>query len=245
MSYDLWFRAPGSPPTLDELVAYFSAQPHVEVRENQAFYRHPDTGVYGSFDLDDRGDDRVCAFNLNYFRPHVFGLELEPLLTAFVGHFALGVEDPQGDGMGSGPYSPEGFLRGWNAGNAFAHEAILAHQAPDALFSQPRARLEAVWNWNLRREQLQASFEVLLEPGFVPTLMYLVLPECPDRVTVCAVWGDAMPLALPDVADQVILLGEGIDVPRHVAVDAVRPLLQDYPRIAPGSSHPTGLSLLS
>ncbi|MEZ6185859.1 MAG: hypothetical protein R3F62_12720 [Planctomycetota bacterium] len=175
----------------------------------------------------------------------MFGLELEPLLTAFVGHFALGVEDPQGDGMGSGPYSPEGFLRGWNAGNAFAHEAILAHQAPDALFSQPRARLEAVWNWNLRREQLQASFEVLLEPSFVPTLMYLVLPECPDRVTVCAVWGDAMPLALPDVADQVILLGEGIDVPRHVAVDAVRPLLQDYPRIAPGSSHPTGLSLLS
>ncbi|MEZ6185860.1 MAG: hypothetical protein R3F62_12725 [Planctomycetota bacterium] len=44
MSYDLWFRAPGSPPTLDELVAYFSAQPHVEVRENQPSTATPTPG---------------------------------------------------------------------------------------------------------------------------------------------------------------------------------------------------------
>jgi hypothetical protein len=61
------------------------------------------------------------SFNINYIRPHFFGLEAEPELAALIEHFSFLIDDPQRQGMGRGKYSREGFLRGWNAGNLLGY----------------------------------------------------------------------------------------------------------------------------
>ncbi len=155
MSYDLWFRAAnGTAPGPEQVHQYFAGRPHYRMSEQQAWYENETTGVYFSFELSDESgqadeeedeqqrDVLPVAFNINYFRPHVFGLEAEPELTAFVERFGLTVSDPQSDGMGDGAYSCEGFLRGYNAGNRFAHQAMLSMNETPALHTLPEAVIE-------------------------------------------------------------------------------------------------------
>ena len=60
--------------------------------------------------------------------------------AAFVHAFDLVVDDPQMAGMGRGEFSADGFLAGWNAGNRFAHGAIVAQHGDTATFhSLPEA----------------------------------------------------------------------------------------------------------
>src|SRR4030095_11660757 len=97
------------------------------------------------------------ASTTHSFGQHTFGREAEPVVTDFVRNFDLLVDDPQSEGMGQGEYSPEGFLRGWNAGNAAGYRALFEMQARedpagieyDAL---PAADREAVWRWNYGKE---------------------------------------------------------------------------------------------
>src|SRR5207248_9248706 len=67
--------------------------PNYELNDAQALYSNEDSGVYFAFEfLQQDGDDEEgrdtsllpVSFNLNYFRPHAFGLEAEPELSAFV-----------------------------------------------------------------------------------------------------------------------------------------------------------------
>ncbi|MGE0707862.1 MAG: hypothetical protein AB7N76_12865 [Planctomycetota bacterium] len=236
MSYDLWFKAE-RPVTARELRAYFGERPHFEVDEERAFYENPDTSVYFSFELgDEQEEGRLpVAFNVNYYRPHVFGLEAEVELTRFVERFGLTVDDPQADGMGEGAYSPDGFLRGWNAGNAFGHQAILGRHPEESPLTLPAAELERWWSWNYLRNGLMQEFEGTLAGGFVPTAMFLVFPDEPERVQVCAVWGEAIPIALPQGLDQVILVGEGLSAPRYVPAERVDEVLDAYPVVPAGS----------
>ena len=70
--------------------AYFRQRKHFRV-DGGATYESPDTSVYFSFAVNQAessveqsaGPQRRIAFNLNYFRPHVFGLEAETKLSAF------------------------------------------------------------------------------------------------------------------------------------------------------------------
>src|SRR5262245_51012028 len=137
MSNDLYlYRREGAAPLKKKgFNAYFEGRPHFTLNENQAFYKNEKTGIYFSVYY---SDGKGCAaedpnagrehlhFNMNYFRPHVFGLEAEPVLTALVKDLDLAISDPQNEGMGDGEYTPEGFLRGWNAGNRFGHQTYLS-----------------------------------------------------------------------------------------------------------------------
>ncbi len=116
MSYDLFLKSESL--TADEFESYFNSRPHYTLNGDQAFYENEDTGVYFSFDYapDELG---TVAFNLNYYRPHFFGLEAAPEVEAFVWAFNLTIDDPQIEGMSDGPFSVDGLLRGWNAGNRF------------------------------------------------------------------------------------------------------------------------------
>jgi hypothetical protein len=211
MSYDLYFRMrnPSAPLTQERFEAYFASRPTYKVESRQAIYENGDTGVYFMFDYGNpfegaesseaRNDDSLApvAFNLNYYRPHVFGLEAEPEVRSLVEHFELSVVDPQNDGMSEGAYSTDGFLRGWNAGNAFAHRAFLSdpqHEQPRAL---PEDVIQRAWGWNIQREALQQE---LGESVFVPRIMFAADEP---RVATTVVWGDGLPILLPAV-DMVI-----------------------------------------
>jgi len=227
MSYDLSFLASSAAaaPGRDALGEYFRARPNYTQNDGQFWYANEDTGVYFSFEWSDGRDelppdsddppeavgpaddfaDAGLAFNLNYVRPHIFGLEAETEVSSLVRRFGLLVDDPQMNGMGRGAYSPEGFLSGWNDGNRFAYSALAAQGAMGADVpgsSLPAARLEHAWRWNLNRGRLQEELNAM--DVFVPKIMTL-LHE--GEVKTFVVWGDAMPAALPDT-DLIVMARE-------------------------------------
>jgi hypothetical protein len=207
MSYDPFFLAKDSGRRIatDTFLNYFRGREHYKTDEKEAFYENETTGVYFSFDMGEQNQDAEtgpllpCAFNLNYFRPHVFGLEAEPELTVFVRHFDLRIYDYQSSGMGKGEYSPEGFLRGWNHGNEFGCRAVLGGKSrPPRIFMLPGVELEGYWRWNYHLAAFQAQFGERL---FVPRVMFI---DFDGAVRSVVVWGDGIPIALPTV-DYVIV----------------------------------------
>src|SRR5262245_23974370 len=120
MSYDLFFYRDKEQPAIPGTAfqKYFRARAHYQVKDSQAWYENEDSGVYFSFDYRERKEEEGTgnvSFNMNYNRPHIFGLEAELEVSAFVQFFRVLVDDPQDAGMGQGAYTPQGFLQGWNA----------------------------------------------------------------------------------------------------------------------------------
>lgn len=206
MSYDLFFRArvPGAIVTREQFAGYFAQRRHYELKELQAWYSNEDTGVYFVFDYNEHATDEDAenetdssllplSFNLNYFRPHPFGLEAEPEVASFIEQFDLTVSDPQMLGMGDGEYSTDGFLRGWNAGNEFGYRAIVSQEPTAAYLSVPSAQIEATWRWNYGREDRQAEIG---DSAFVPRVFFF---DVEGRVRTGVAWGDGIPILLPEV----------------------------------------------
>jgi hypothetical protein len=204
MSYDLYFRlrAPERSFSKEDFARYFSGRKLCEVKDSQAWYSNEVSGVYFSFDFQEPGAESDPAhdadparlpvsFNLNYFRPHPFALEAEPEVAAFVAQFDLTVSDPQTSGMGDGEYSREGFLRGWNAGNAFAYRALLSHDAAQPVLTLPAAQIEASWRWNFDRNGRQAQIG---DTVFVPRIFFF---DVDGEARTGVAWGDAVPIFLP------------------------------------------------
>jgi hypothetical protein len=183
--------------------AYLAEHGH-KVGAQGAGFENEATGVYWTFSFGDG-----VAFNLNYYRSHIFGLEAERMLTAMVGELGLAVDDPQSDGMRQGPYTPEGFLRGWNRGNQFAHTAI-ARTDPKRPLALPAARNAAMWRWNYAKA---AFFDELMElvgevpPCFVPTVRTLLV-EGRAGVQRIVTWDLDMAIAIPEV-DLVVSMQDG------------------------------------
>lgn len=221
MSYDLEFLVPkgSAAPTPADYRAHFRSRPWYTKKGRQFVYFDEDTGVYFSFDLVAAGGKGArglvpagLVFNVNYCRPHVFGLEAALELTALVERFGLRVDDPQEDGMGRGPWSVEGFLRGWDLGNLAGHALAAMGVAgrvrrlrSDTL---PRARLEAAWRWNHGRRRLQAE---LGDRIFVPPVHFI---RHEGAVRTLVGWGDAIPQAVPKV-DLLLLVRGRLAAPRR------------------------------
>jgi hypothetical protein len=260
VSYDLRFlvAADQNPPEPQALREYFRSRRWYEDQGDQLWYADEDTGVYFSFDVgaddDEPGPEEPAAsggdgltptclsFNLNYFRPHVFGLEAEQELAAVTSRFSLLVDDPQVRGMGRGAFRSAGFLAGWDAGNLAAHRALLssAHDGhvPLAHHSLPAATLERAWRWNYDRQGLQDT----LGGVFVPKISFV---QQGGAARTFAVWGDAIPVALPDV-DLLVLVRDEL-APRRlfrkardlclVAASEAEPLLRRGRRVGGPSAH--------
>src|SRR5262249_3477140 len=135
--------------------------------------------------------------------------------------FDLIVDDPQTEGMGQGGYSPEGFLRGWNAGNRFAHHAMqaLKQRGEQVLGSQltlPAAVNETHWNWNFNRKTFGEELWDREVDVFVPRIMFIRLE---GRLQSVCVFPDLVPTAVPRV-DHVIIsrdqLPENFGGPRQI-----------------------------
>jgi hypothetical protein len=199
MSYDLYFQR-DQPFTIQEFNNYFADRPHCKMEATQAWYSNEGTGVYFSFEhggpaeANEEVPAYVASFNLNYYRPHIFGLEAVGEVAAFVREFGFGVYDPQVDGMSDGRFTGEGFLRGWNTGNEFGYSAILnSEDAPDRVFARPTAELESIWKWAREKEEIQRR---LGDDIFVPGIIWL---EVDGQLVSAVVWPDAIPTLIPQV----------------------------------------------
>ena len=177
MSYDLFFKPQDARQkhSVNTFVDYFKRRKHYNVTDKQAIYQNIATGVYFVFNFDDAGDGEQpnpypVSFNLNYFRPHIFGLEAEPEVKFFVDTFNLVVDDPQIGGMGEGNYSTQGFLEGWNTGNEFGYQSYLKHSPIEDPPTLPTADIEACWRWNFALPELKQKLTAQI---FVPRFMFL------------------------------------------------------------------------
>src|ERR1051325_773576 len=143
MSYDLFFEA-GAGKKLDKktFAAYFKSRANYQVENGQAIYQNEDTGVYFIFDEPEEG---VMAFNLNLFRPHVFGREAAGELEAFAKAFSASVNDPQG--AMEGEFDREAFIRGWNEANQFGYRAM-SKQQEGPIYTWPSKKIREAGEWN-------------------------------------------------------------------------------------------------
>ena len=198
MSYDLFLDAEGVGISRDQFRDYFSARPWYTLTKKQAYYENQDTGVYFHFDYA-KGEVYPVAFHLNYYRPHFFGLEAAKELTAFVEHFNCCLLDPQANGMKEGPYSVEGFLRGWNTGNVMGVQTLVTTRQRPMNYVSSTQELERVWNWNYCRKQRQDTFGDKL---FVPKIMFM---KGDERARTAVIWPDGCSIALPKV-DTIIMV---------------------------------------
>ncbi len=197
MSYslDIYFK-----PAVrrDRLLQYFASRKYFAITRDKLSYENPNTGVYFWIKLRRARNvlmQRAVAsaeFEINYNRPSFFGLEGERELTALITTFQPRIEDPQMHGMGEGPYSPEGFLRGWNFGNVFSvHNRLSSNPAGD-IPSLSTETLRAVWAWNDQRAERSRR-----RPGcVVPAVRFFRIGGRPRRVVV---WEEGRPILLPHV----------------------------------------------
>jgi hypothetical protein len=198
VSYDLYFTSPKI--TLEQFESYFSDNPIYKVENSQAWYENEDTGVYFLFEHNDElssDEDDIehsVVFNMNYYRPHYFALEAEPEVRRFIESFSCSIHDYQNSGMGNGPYSKEGFLKGWNYGNDYGYSAILGRDdAPDVVFSKSSAELEQIWKWNYSRQKKE---EEIQEDIFIPRIMFMLVN---GKLGSVCIWPDGISTVIPSV----------------------------------------------
>lgn len=211
MSYDLSFlsKKKSAVWSAADFASHFSSRTNYTANESEAWYENEDTGVYFSFAYGPEPEEPEIlapiesagfhwsgfSFNMNYFRPHPFGIEAEKEITALVARFDFAVDDPQNSGMGLGAYSGEGFLRGWNAGNSFAVSAMKTQYAdslPNEIVLLPEERILALWQWNYGRRDFQAHSG---EDVFIPKISF---GRIGNEFATLAVWSDAIPAILPE-----------------------------------------------
>jgi hypothetical protein len=135
-----------------------------------------------------------AEFEINYYRPSYFGIEAERELSALVTAFQPRIHDPQMHGMEEGPYSGDGFLRGWNFGNVFSARGALGSE----IATMAGDDLHAAWAWNYdcaERERRNPSC-------FVSTIVFFRVEGRPSRV---AIWPEGRPVLLPRV--EYVLVG--------------------------------------
>ncbi len=226
MSYDLYFSS-SKPLSVDAIKAWFGRRKHYQWSDDSAHYENPVSGVYFTFEVK---SPEEAYFNINFCRPHVFGLEAVDEVEAFVQEFGWSIDDPQSDGMGEGPFTREGFLRGWNSGNAFGCRSVLSYNPGAASLSLPELTNRRVWQWNRAREAYQDLIgSVEMMTCFVPTIYLLADSATPQKVQTAVIWGEAMEYTLPEV-DLVLSVPKSGDAPRVIPYATVAPLLNGIRR---------------
>lgn len=247
MSYDLLFHSRNSEQriSLEQVHNYFAGRANYNVSDQQAIYENEYTGVYfivdmgdpfSGDDLPETGHDYVwvpAALNVNYLRPHVFGLEAEIEISAFVKHFDLLVYDFQSEETGNSEYSREDFLQAYGYGNMMSYGAYLKEPeiAGKAHFLTTE-KLESTWRWNYDAKR----FNDELGPDiYVSRINYL---DVDGAIRTAVMWADGVPSILPDV--EIIILYRDRFLPRRwfrkreklvfVRHEETKPFIERFPR---------------
>jgi hypothetical protein len=218
MSYDLFLGCRGGDYDPDRFKRYFRGREFYQIEANEAVYDNKDTGVCFSFRLDEhalapRTEGLPIVFNVNFLRPSYFILEAEPEVTALVRNFDLIAFDPQDHGIQGEEYDRTALIAGWNHGNEFAYSAILGDPGKRrTLFSLPSEELTRIWAWNKNVKTMQTFVG---DSKFVPRIFFV---QTGQDVTTAIVWGDGIPIVIPQV-DYLIVARKEL-APRPLPNDA-------------------------
>src|ERR1051325_6400904 len=139
------------------------------------------------------------AFNLNLFRPHVFGLEAAGELEAFAKAFSVSVNDPQA--AMEGEFDREAFVRGWNEANQFGYRAM-SKQQEGPIYTWPSKKIREVWEGNYR---LAALREKEGENIFAPTIFAI---DVNGEAKAVVIWPPDCAILLPAVDAVMVPLGQ-------------------------------------
>lgn len=201
----------------DAIRGWFGARRNYEVQGADIGYLNRDTGVYFAFRLFDLPADAdedeggpgapFVGFNMNYARPHVFAQEAEPEVGAFVEAFGCAVQDPQTGGMGEGPWSPELFIAGWNAGNRIGYQ-VMAERGMEAGVRVAPVRIGTAWRWNVTRAAVQSGYNAGGRDVFTPMLIWTAAKPG-GEVRTAATWTRGVATMIPSAAEAVILVRPG------------------------------------
>ena len=222
MSYDLMFTSRSEEGINRKAFAsYFRGRGNYELGKDQAVYQNEDTGVYFIFDAP---EDGVVEFNLNYFRPHVFGLEAAPELEAFAEAMDAAAGDPQGEMPEDGTYSQDAFLKGWNDGNQFAFRAMLK-DCSGPVHTWPATKIHSVWEWNYGRRVMQQQEG---ENVFVPGIFAV---EQDGEVLSVAIWPPECAILMPEADAVLVPLAQSGKESENLALvrwDEILPIVELY-----------------
>lgn len=253
MSYDLHFRADfGVEADADAIGAALRATKYVgESGSAQFIYRHPNTGVTCTFDLE---DEIPLSAPVNFLRPRFYGREIMPVIARLAASANLRIFDPQEDKLYSPGVKPDELERNWVSQNERITRAVLRDEAEGL----PYLREERSWYWwqySYAREDFQRS---LRDDIFIPSIFLFACEH--GLVRTAAVWSAEIrppfpltkrfvPLAqiFPE-CDYVILAsgkkGASKMDKRYVsytaAMEQLRGIVEDFPETAPVS----GLKIL-
>lgn len=184
---------------------HFTVRPNYTMFSGQAAYGNEDTGVGFTFDFSEGSSESEPAvfFNLSYFRSRVFGIEAAQELSIFLDAFDSRIVDPQQlESMGVGPYTSDGFLRSWNANNQFCFESFSGAKLERLIWPADPALVEAIWRWNLKREERQQRIG---DRMFVPKVRWAVVDN--GEPVSCVAWTEGVPTLIPrDLVTHVILV---------------------------------------
>lgn len=215
MSYDLYFKSTNASFSLKNFINYFSSRDNYTIlgEGNHAWYENENTGVYFIFDFNSGNEDSdpediykdyEIAFNLNYLRPHVFGLEAAEEISTFFTTHDLIIGDPQ-DNMGA--FCKQEFIEKWNKHNKYAYEAVLTkNDIKEKYCTAPTWLLEKTWKWNYAINNLAQK----ISPNgdfFIPKIFFCKIN---NKLQTGIVWGDAVSIAIPEYIDIIVLCKDKI-----------------------------------
>ena len=187
MSYDLHFlsTAPG------DLRANLQALKYVTASGSAQFtYKHPNTGVYCTFDMEE-GEEHPLSANINSLRPQFFGRELMPVIAQLASSANLRIYDPQRDNLYPPDVSATELEGDWALQNEQGTRAMLPDKRVELPYLHPDRSLYW-WQYSFAKDDLQHS---LREDIFVPSIFLFAGAD--GSVRTAATWSAEVRTPLP------------------------------------------------
>jgi len=162
-------------------------------------YLNSRTGVHFAIDVPpalegDLSGSAIACMSVDYFRPHVFGLEAEFELAKLVDALDLFVVEPGSPDTAPRAHDRDAFLDAWDDGNAAMCDAMLAQEgAAAARHTLPIESLNRAWRWNLNARSLQDSL------GWNGTCPRIEFVEHAGGVATAVEWPNGLSIVLPEV----------------------------------------------
>ncbi|MGN6671303.1 MAG: hypothetical protein ACTHJ4_07185 [Candidatus Nucleicultricaceae bacterium] len=175
---------------------YFTSRSNYKISEAQAWYENEATGVYFSFNV---GDEYDLEFNINFCRPHYFGLEAAKELSEFFINFPSTIIDPQAENT-TEKFDEQSFLNNWLNHNTFACRAAKPQLCLSKYKPLSTSLLDQFWKWNYSIDNLVYTTLSNLDVYISPLHLY----QESNLIKPLSFWPDGISIVLPRDIDIII-----------------------------------------